>query len=474
MRSQQRPVEARAREDPPHVVEGKSGDPDLGVGMRWNEPAKARIVLPIERPADDDGVNGDSSAPGAHLLDEALDEIERAGTPAGHRAHCIELIDDQHSGAPRGLRRCRENECRGFLEVEASTKLRGRCRRRGHPIEPEREDRVPFLSQSGDELEDEGTFPRTCASDDDPVGGRTAQTGEQRFDSLVADEIVADESPANRAKVPVGSPFHGDGRVLGRAQGPSMETERFELLDEGVAGPSVVHGILGDGPERVHDGRGQSEEESLDGPVHLLNQSMLVNHPDVDPPQPIARFGVIALPASKNLLEISPAFVRLEEVLMELVVRNGIPGGFTQTAKPRGIAAGDEHELVVVAGQLLADGEQEPFGPQPPDGPLATGVASLGLMELAMRTRLDDELRLLDTGIFDAKGIGAVIDHPEKLSDRPPPLVAVPELVCRTTGESHARGSVSAEGSPETSRVTGTGRGLGKPMRCGALGRAAT
>ena len=70
-----------------------------------------------------------------------------------------------------------------------------------------------------------------------------------------------------------------------------------------------------------------------------------------------------------------------------------------------------------------------------------------------MRTRLDDELRLLDTRIFDAKGIGAVIDHPEELSNRPPPLVAVPELVGSTTGERHARGSVSAEGSPETSHV---------------------
>ena len=86
--------------------------PDLGVGMRWDEPTKARIVLPVERPADDDGVNGGSIAPSAHLLDEALDEIESAGAPAGHGAHCIELIDDQHSVASGVLCGRREDECR--------------------------------------------------------------------------------------------------------------------------------------------------------------------------------------------------------------------------------------------------------------------------------------------------------------------------------------------------------------------------
>ena len=398
----------------------------------------------------------------------------RAGAPAGHRAHCIELIDDEHSVAPGGPCGRREDECRGFFEVEASTKLKGRRRRRGNPIEPERKDRVPLLSQSVNELDDEGTFPRTCASDDDPVGGRTAQTGEQRFDSLVADELVADEPPADRTKVPVGSTFHDDGRVLGRAQGPSMETERFELLDEGVAGPSVVHGILGDGPERVRDGGRRFEEESLDDPVHSRSQAVLVSHANVNPTQPIARFRVIALPVSNKRLEISPAFVRLEEVLLELVVRNGIPGGITQSAKPRGIAAGDEHELVVVARQLLADGAQEPFGPQPADGPVATWVASLGLMELAMRIRLDDEFRLLDPGIFDPKGISAVIEHPEKLADRPPPLVAVPELVCRASGKRHVHRSVSAAGSPRDSRVVRFGRAPEKPTRRGASGRRAT
>ena len=235
-------------------------------------------------------MNGGSIAPSAHLLEEALDEIESAGAPAGHGAHCIELIDDQHSVASGVLCGRREDECRGFLEVEASTKLKGGRRRRGHPIEPERKDRVPSLSQSADELDDEGTLPRTCASDDDPVGGRTAQTGEQRSNSLVGDELMADEPTADRTKVPVDGTLHGDGRVLARAQGSSMETERFELLDEGVAGPLVVHGIVNDGPERVHDGCRRSEEESLDGPVHLLDQPMLVNHPNVDPAQPIANF----------------------------------------------------------------------------------------------------------------------------------------------------------------------------------------
>ena len=180
------------------------------------------------------------------------------------------------------------------------------------------------------------------------------------------------------------------------------------------------------------------------------------------------------MPPLKEIIEARFAPIGFEEVLTELDVGIGIPGSFTQTAKLRGVAAGDEHEPVVVAGELLASGAKEPFGPQPVQGPLAGGVASLGLMELAMGTRLDDELRLLDTGIFDAKGIGAVIDHPEELSDRPPPLVAVPELVCRTSGERHARGSVSAEGSPETSHLTGIGRELRKPMRCGALARTAT
>ena len=56
------------------------------------------------------------------------------------------------------------------------------------------------------------------------------------------------------------------------------------------------------------------------------------------------------------------AFVCLEELLTELVVRNGILGGFTQTAKARGIAAGDEHEQVFVVGQLFSSGAEDPLG----------------------------------------------------------------------------------------------------------------
>ena len=107
----------------------------------------------------------------------------------------------------------------------------------------------------------------------------------------------------------------------------------------------------------------------------------------------------------------------------------------------------------------------------------------LGWLRLADGTRdnsrhepcLDDELRLCrHQGIFDAQGIGVPIEHPEKLGDRPPPLIAVPELFCGTAGERHVRRSVSSVEGPAISRITRVRRGLAKPMRCGAPGRGGT
>ena len=86
----------------------------------------------------------------------------------------------------------------------------------------------------------------------------------------------------------------------------------------------------------------------------------------------------------KEIVEARSPPIGFEEVLTELDIGIGIPGGFTQTAKLRGVTAGDEHEPVVVAGELLASGAKVPFGPQPVQGPFAVGVASLCLMELSM------------------------------------------------------------------------------------------
>ena len=283
MRCQQRGVEFRTREDPLDVFQSEFGDLNLGVGMRWNESAQARVVLPIEGSADDDGVEGGPSAPYAHLLDEALDKVERAGTPAGHGAHCIELIDDQHRGAPSGLCRRREHECRGFFEIEASTELQGRRQCRGHPIEPEREDWEASLSQLVDEFDDEGTLAGTGASGDDPVPGRIVQIGEQRCDCCVGNEFVADEPTADRHKVPVGSAFHGKGGVLRCAQGSQMETARFDLPGRGR---QRVHLWCTESSTIVRSastmGVGGPRKRALTLPAHFLVQFMLINHSNVN------------------------------------------------------------------------------------------------------------------------------------------------------------------------------------------------
>ena len=56
---------------------------------------------------------------------------------------------------------------------------------------------------------------------------------------------------------------------------------------------------------------------------------MLVNHPNVDPAQPIADVRGVAVPPLKEIVEARFAPIGFEEVLTELDIGIGIPSGFT-------------------------------------------------------------------------------------------------------------------------------------------------
>lgn len=62
-------------------------------------------------------------------------------------------------------------------------------------------------------------------------------------------------------------------------------------------------------------------------------------------------------------------------------------------------------------------------------------------MQLAARPRRNDELHLLDIGSLDADSLGLTAEHPHKLRERPPRLVAVAELVRGSAWEGHCPGS---------------------------------
>ena len=111
-------VEVRAGQDLFDLVDLELHDLDLRAGVGWHESPQAMIVLPVEGPADDDGVKHGPGARAAGLPKQILDDVERAGASAGHGAYRVQLIDDQDARAI-GVFGCRrEHQDRGFFKTE--------------------------------------------------------------------------------------------------------------------------------------------------------------------------------------------------------------------------------------------------------------------------------------------------------------------------------------------------------------------
>ena len=126
---------------------------------------------------------------------------------------------------------------------------------------------------------------------------------------------------------------------------------------------------------------------------------------------------------------------------LEFRIRFRITRRLTQLGKLASITARCEYKSVVVTRQLLANRLKESVGLERGETPLAARVTAFHLVQLAAHTRHDDELRLVDAGVFDADGFGLTAEHPYELGKRPPPLVEVAELVRRSAWEGHWPGS---------------------------------
>ena len=189
-------VETRGGQNLLDLVDRELGDVDPGrlcFGIGRHESAQTGVVLPIEFPADDHGVQHGPGTRPARLAEKLFDEIEDAGVSAGHGAHGIELIDDQHARKAGRLGRGGEHQGRRFFEIENAAEIRGgRCRGETiEAIEPERQDRDALLAEGIDDLDDTSGLAGAGLSRQDAVGrgsSRCSQALQQRLRGLARDE----------------------------------------------------------------------------------------------------------------------------------------------------------------------------------------------------------------------------------------------------------------------------------------------
>ena len=227
-----RRIETGIGQEPLDLIDREFRDFDFSARTGRQESPQAMVVLPVEGPADDDGVKHDPGARATGLLKQILDDVERVGAWAGHGAHRVQLIDDQDARASGGFgRRRREHQDRGFFKTEVPTEIRGgRYRRERDAVETERQHRQSMFAQGLRDLDDAGRLPGAGLAGHHAVGRSLPQPGQQRFRRLPWNEGFLNEPSPCAGQVPVRCFPHGDARTVRGWTGAAADNRAGRVL----------------------------------------------------------------------------------------------------------------------------------------------------------------------------------------------------------------------------------------------------
>jgi hypothetical protein len=90
-----------------------------------------------------------------------FDDFKGIRRTTGHRAHRVQLIDDEDARSPHRSRRSGKDENRRLFEIEANTQVPRACRRL-EPVEPESKDWGSLRPQQIDHFYDAPGLAGTC------------------------------------------------------------------------------------------------------------------------------------------------------------------------------------------------------------------------------------------------------------------------------------------------------------------------
>ena len=282
---EQRRIETRVVQDCFDLAGIELRDFDLRLRIGRHELPQATIVLPVERPTDDDGMNYGLWACPTGFMEQLCDDVECAGVSAGRGAHRVQLIRDQDPRAARGFGCRREYQYGGFFEIEMAPESRGgRCRKKLNAVEAERQHRQAAFAQGLRDLQDAGCLPGAGLAGHDAFGCSGPQPGQQRFRRLSWDEGFPNEPSPCAIQVSIRRFPHGDACMFRAEEAPHPITALGECIDEILTGHRTMHGVFYDRPKlRQHFARVREKERPRSF-SHLVFEITLAERMDFDPP----------------------------------------------------------------------------------------------------------------------------------------------------------------------------------------------